>query len=537
MTAGTQGLRPQEIQGRRPQENYGAGVVTHALGIDLGSTNVKVALVAEDGTVAAGAQESLHTERDGDRAEQDAQATWEAVVAAVRRAAGAAPEAAADVEAVGCCSQYSSLVPVDRQGHPTGPMVLYWDTRGTQPSWAIMERHPEATSVFVERHGIPPVGSGLSLGHLLCLQADRERHQATAAYLEPMDYLTARLTGRLSATQCTVFALQVCDNRQLGATTYDEELVRLAGVDATRLPPLLPVRGTVGAMLPTVATEMGIAEGAVVHAPMNDSQAGVLASGALESGVGGLAIGTTAVVVDTVPDMRVDLDSELVTMPTPFGNRYLVWAENGIAGKAVEHVLARILLTTDELGDHSCADPFADLDEVLASSGPGPSRELFLPWLVGSLAPAADRRARGGFLNVSLDTDRRSLVRSLVEGTAHNLAWLLPSVEAFSGQRMETLHFYGGAARSANWCQILSDVTGRAVRPLLNPDSALARAVALDALERSGYIASGQAAALSSSGGATHEPDPARHALYAEHQVVFEEAHRVLRPLYTRLNG
>lgn len=511
--------------------------MAHALGIDLGSTNVKVVLVAGDGTVASGARRTLHFDRQGPRAEQDAEATWEAVAAATRQATAAAPAAAADVVAVGCCSQYSSLVPVDGRGHPVGPMVLYWDTRGTEPSWDIMARHPEAMSVFVERHGIPPVGSGLSLGHLLCMQADPRLHGATAAYLEPMDYLTARLTGRLSATQCTAFMLQVCDNRLVGSTTYDDELVGLAGVDASRLPPLLPVDGTVGEILPQVAAELGLRPGAVVHAGMNDSQAGVLASGALTPGVGGLAIGTTAVVVDTVPDMRVDLDSELVTMPTPFGGRYLVWAENGIAGKAVEHVLAAVLLATDELGDHSRADVFDDLEQVLASSGPGPSDVLFLPWLTGSLAPAADRRVRGGFLNLSLDTDRRSLVRALVEGTAHNLAWLLPTVERFSGQGMETFHFYGGAACSAQWTQIIADVTGREVRPLVHPGEALARAVGLDALERSGCIARGDAAALSSPLGDAHRPDPARHARYRERQVVFEEAHQVLRRLYARLDG
>src|SRR5581483_11031790 len=146
-----------------------------------------------------------------------------------------------DVVAIGVCSQYSSIVPVDAHGEPVAPMMLYFDQRGTAPSWEIMAREPDAFGVFVERHGVPPVGGGLSLGHILYFQHERpDVHAATSAYLEPMDYVNARLTGRITATQCTMFTAQLCDNRTVGEhLEYDDELVRLAGVDATKLPPLI----------------------------------------------------------------------------------------------------------------------------------------------------------------------------------------------------------------------------------------------------------------------------------------------------------
>ncbi len=156
--------------------------------------------------------------------------------------------------AVGVCSQYSSIVPVDADGNPVGPLKMHLDVTGTDRSWAILAEHPDAFATWLERHGIPPVGGGLALGHVLQFQHDQpEVHARTAAYLEPMDFVTCRLTGRIAATQGSQFMTQLCDNRTLGVVDYDHELVALAGVDPDRLPPLVAPDAVLGPVRPDVA--------------------------------------------------------------------------------------------------------------------------------------------------------------------------------------------------------------------------------------------------------------------------------------------
>ncbi len=124
---------------------------------------------------------------------------------------------------------------------PTTASTSWAATRARSCSW-------------VERHGIPTIGSGLSLGHILYVQHDRpDLHARTAAYVEAMDYITARATGRITASQHSTYMFQLCDNRTLGVTAYDDDLVKLAGVDPTRLPPLVRVDEAVGPLLPDVA--------------------------------------------------------------------------------------------------------------------------------------------------------------------------------------------------------------------------------------------------------------------------------------------
>lgn len=508
-----------------------------ALGIDVGTTNVKVGLVDGRGRLVARASRALESHATGDEVVQDAERLWRAVVDASREVAGLAPEVAADVGAVGVASQYSSIVPVDAAGIPVADLVMWSDQRGTDHSWAISDRHPDAFGVWLERHGIPPVGSGLALGHILHLQLDRpEVHAATCAYLEPMDYVTARLTGEITATQCTMFMSQLVDNRTVGVEEYDEELVRRSGVDAEKLPRLIANDGVVGALRPDVAAEMGLPGGGLVAAGMNDSQAGAFTSGAYGKGRGGVAIGTTAVLLDTVDEKKSDLENELVSMPSPVPDRYLAWAENGIAGRAVAHVLESVLLAQDELADSSIDEPFSRLDAVLDATDPGSGGLLFLPWLAGSLAPSASPVMRGGFLNLSLETTRPQLVRAMIEGTAHNLRWLLPALEGFTGQSIDEVAFYGGAARSAGWAQCLADVLDRPVRALPDPDYAVARTMALVALTRSAAIGVPDLSELGVSG-RLYEPDPeVRDHLDLAHSQ-FVAAFEALEPIYRTLNG
>lgn len=510
--------------------------MAHAIGVDVGTTNTKVVLVDGDGTLVAATSRAIPIERAGDAAEQDAELVWAAVSDAVAELAAAHRAAAADVVAVATCSQYSSIVAVDAAGQPTAPMRLYLDTRGTDRALAVLQAHPDAFITWIEHHGIPPIGGGLSLAHILHLQHDLPAvHEATTAYLEPMDFVNRRLTGEVTATQCTMFATQLCDNRSLGSTGYDPDLVAMAGVDPSRLPPLVAADAIVGPILPDVAAELGLASTALVTTGMNDTHAGAFATGAYRGGRTGLVIGTTAVLLDTVDHMGVDLDHEVLSMPSPVADRYLVCAENGMAGKSVEHVLAELLRGGDAHATPSAVDPFAVLDDVLAGTEAGAGGVLFLPWLAGSMSPQGDRTMRGGFVNVSFDTRRLDLVRAAVEGTAHNLAWLLPAVEAFTGRPTDSIVFGGGAARSAGWAQVVADVLGAPVRALRHPAHANARAVALVALRRVAGAGSGDLGELVEID-AAYEPDPAAHGVHAARQGPFEAAFDALRPILASLN-
>src|SRR5690348_5349563 len=133
--------------------------MAYAIGIDVGTTNLKVALVGADATRVGAAQRPLAITRGPDTAEQNASSLWEQLLDAVAEVTAAHPAEAHEVVAIAVCSQYSSIVPIDTQACPVAPMLMWQDQRGTDHSFEIMARHENAFMTFVEHHGIPPIGS------------------------------------------------------------------------------------------------------------------------------------------------------------------------------------------------------------------------------------------------------------------------------------------------------------------------------------------------------------------------------------------
>jgi len=147
-----------------------------------------------------------------------------------------------------------------------------------------------------------------------------------------------------------------------------------------------------------------------------------------------------------------------------------------------------------------------------------------------------NRHARGGFVGLSLDTERRHLVRAVIEGVSLNLGWLLPVVEGFSGHRGEEIVFGGGAARSHQWVQTLADILDRPVAPLRDPHQTIARATALYALYRGGVLTDTDLAGMVDTIGVV-EPRAEHRATYERLQTQFVAAFEALRPISAALNA
>ena len=503
------------------------------LAIDLGSSGVRVALVDAEGRTAGSATESLSMRLlpDGS-AEQDAEEIWRALGGSVERAARL-PEIRERVGAILCGSQYSSLVPVDAQGRPLAPMVLYLDTRGAAPTRELLRRRPELWKLWIERHGMPSPGSGSdSLAHMLWFQSERpEIHAAARAYLEPMDYVTARLCGRATANVCTLFPFLLTDNRRGSAGGWCDEMIDASGIDRAKLPELVAPDEVVGELRPEHAEAWGLPRGVRVFSAINDTQALTFGTASHAGDRLGVSIGTTLVPTTLVETMRADLRHFLLTQPAPIPDRHVLMAEGGLAGKALEFVLQGLIYASDALGDHRREDSFAALDAAVGASEPGAGGVLFLPWLTGVWSPAGDSKARGGFLNLGLGTRRPDLVRATLEGVGFQLRWMLPHVEALTGRRHPELVFGAGGARSDAWAQILADACDRPVHQLADPALTNCRGAAALAFHRLGHadLASAVERLVVRR---CYEPRPALRALYDDLAGRFVLAHERLGPVF-----
>jgi xylulokinase len=514
----------------------------HVLAVDLGTSGPKAAVVSLQGQIVATGRATVETMFGPDgAAEQDPESVWNAVRNACR-AALRGSRVASEVRAVICSSQYSSTVPVDRAGRAVMNMVTWLDKRGATRDLRRRHRLPRGFDnplrmlTWLRVHGLPPIDSGISLAHMRWIKYARpEVYERTACFLEPMDFVGLRLTGRAAANQCTAFMSLATDNRRLGVTDYDPRLMRFSCIDRDKLPELVPLDSILGPVRPEVAADLGLPAGTQVVTGLNDTQAGGMGTGAFAGSHAAISVGSTSVMITHVPFKRTDIRHAILSMPSPVPDTWFVMAENGSGGGALEHFLQRLIYARDEFGELTVDNRFELLQRAVDQSPPGSAGVLFLPWMGGSIAPAADSHMRGGFLNLGLATTRSHMARAVLEGVAMNLRWLKGPVETFARRRFSHFVYYGGGAESDAWSQIMADVLGAPVHQVEVPQYTTCLGAGLLAFQRLGILDFGDFAARIPLR-RIYEPNRALRSVYDEMSQQLVAAFHRTRPVFRALN-
>jgi xylulokinase len=531
---------------RRGQPQDFSADETFVLAVDLGTGGPKVALVSATGRIAASAFEpvELRLLPDGG-AEQNPASWWAAIVSATRRVITDGGVRVDRVVGVGCTAQWSGTVAAAEDGTPLRPAVIWMDSRGSS---AIRKQASGAVNVlgydvrkiqrWIRLTGGAPGHSGKDpLAHILWIrQTEPDVYRATFKFLEPVDWLNQRLSGRFAASHDSIALHWVTDNRQIGAIDYDRTLLRMAGLERSKLPDLVPSCTIMGQLRPEAADQLGLPVGLPVATGTGDVHSAAIGSGAVTDFAPHLYIGTSSWISCHVPFKKTDALRNVASIPAALPGKYLVADEHETAGACLTFLAGSVLFGDDALGRSTPdGNVYQLLDEVAATVAPGANGTLFTPWLNGERSPVDDHTIRGGFHNLSLATSRPDLVRAVYEGVALNTRWLLGAVERFVGRRLDPLAFIGGGANSDVWAQIHADVTGRRIRQVADPVLANVRGAGLLT-----FLALGRVKVEDISDmvdvRATFEPDLSQANVYDKLYPEFVNLYKRTKQIHKRLN-
>jgi xylulokinase len=463
------------------------------LGIDLGTTDVKVGLVGLDGRLLSMARAgySLDVDPETGRAEQDPRAWWSAIVVAVH---ALHPPEAVDVVAIGVDGHGPTLAAVDERGEAVRPAITFLDTRARDEAEAI------AAATGIRGWALGPLPAALWL----------ERSEADAAgrarwYLNTWEWLAFRLTDVAAAPAVP------------GQAPPDPDVVRDAtGLRVERRPAPSAMGDVVGSLTGAAADALGLRGGIPVAGGTNDAFASYLGAGLSEAGdaydPGGSAGG-----FGVYWHEPVDVPGAFVT-PAPLPGLYSVGAAMAATGRALDWFRDGVAgggISTEALLEEAATTP------------PGADGVVFLPYLAGERSPIWDPSATGAFVGLTLAHGRGHLARAILEASALAIRHVAEPMLA-TGVRVTSMRACGGPARNETWNQIKADVTGF---PVLVP-AVLETAVLGSAML--GAVAIGACADVRSAVRSMTrierrlEPRP-------EHRATYDRAYRVYSGLYPAL--
>lgn len=517
------------------------------LSIDHGTSTMKAALISLEGQVLGWESQALclHLTPDGG-AEQSPGEWWAALLSTIEKLWVRYPDAKQQVFAMCASTQGEGTIPVDENGNALMNCILWMDMRG-EPYLCRQFRglvNLNGVSLYKTIRWINLTGGMPSLtgkdpaAHMLLIR-DRfpEIYAKTYKFLNVLDYLNLRLTGRFIATYDSILTSWVTDNRSPHTVHYHPSLVRDCGIDADKLPEIVPCTAVLGTLKSEVAEMLGLSPGVKVVAGSIDTTAAAIGSGAVEDYALHLYIGTSAWMAAHVPFKKTDISASLASVPCAVPGRYLLTALQATAGGNLSYLRDNILYHKDELLQEADVPDIYQVFDIIAARVPaGAHGVIFTPWIWGERAPIDDRTVRAGLYNLSLHNTREDIIRAFLEGVAFNACWLLEPVRKFLGRRAGVIHIVGGGAQSDVWCQIFADVMGVEIKQVVDPIYANARGSAWIAAAGLGEISFNDVPTLVRFK-RSYTPKGENQVLYEEKFDIFKQIYRQMKGVYRRLNG
>lgn len=160
------------------------------LGIDVGTSACKAALVDREGVERAHGQSDTPWQRTPTGAEIECEALFEAAVGAARAALAGAPDGR--VRAIGVTSMAETGALLDGGGRPLAPAIAWHDARGDDEARRLAEEL--GAESFAESTGLPATPL-CSLAKLRWLAEHRPATRAAARWLNVAEWVVRRLGG------------------------------------------------------------------------------------------------------------------------------------------------------------------------------------------------------------------------------------------------------------------------------------------------------------------------------------------------------
>ncbi len=411
------------------------------LGLDLGTSELKALLLAEDHRVVAVARAPLTVQRPRALWSEQAPADWWAAVEAVMNELTATQaNALAQVRAVGLSGQMHGAVLLDAQGTVLRPAILWNDGR----SGAACEALSAAVPTLAQITGNLAMPGFTAPKLWWVREHEPELFRRTARVLLPKDYLRLQLTGE-AVTDCSDASGTLW--LDVGARRWSSELLSACGLDEGHMPRLVEGSAVSAHLRPELALRWGLPDGVPVAGGAGDNAASAVGMGAIEAGQGFVSLGTSGVIFRSTERF----------MPNP-GQALHAFC-HAMPGRW--HQMSVMLSAASAVSWAARSFGFADEAALLraAESLSGAQRDnapLFTPYLSGERSPHNNPLAQGALAGLTHQHDAAALAYAVVEGVSFGLLDGYRSFGALPAASNQALSLVGGGARSVFWAQLLS---------------------------------------------------------------------------------
>lgn len=460
----------------------------YVIAYDIGTTGVKTCLFEMENEIklvsAAMEGYQLYILPDGG-AEQDPDEWWQAMCNTTAKVFSKCDIKPEQVEGISFCSQMQGLVLVDKEGKPVHRAFSYMDQRAKEQIKRLMAYGPQIAGANIFKL----IPSLIATGAVSCSvkdpvykyhwlkDNDPEAFSKVYKWLDVKEYLISRMTNKFIMTKDSAFGTLLYDIKK---QCWSPKICKILEVNPSHLADIIECTDKVGGLTEKAASELGLCPGTAVFGGGGDASLIGVGAGSVKMGDTHIYQGTSGWASTVVDKSIVDTSAMIAAIVGAQNGSYNYFAELETAGKCLEWVKDHLAL--DEIDIYLEKTHVAEskesvytslydyLSKVISETPAGCGGVVFTPWLHGNRCPFEDPNSRGMFFNISLETGKTQLIRSVIEGVCYHLRWFLETQDK-KVKTSDVVRFVGGGALSDVTCQILADITGKIIETVDEPQN------------------------------------------------------------------
>ncbi|MBM0064725.1 xylulokinase [Alkalicoccobacillus gibsonii] len=417
--------------------------MSHVIGIDLGTSAVKLLLVSKAGDVELEVSKPypLIQEKSGYSEQDPAQwvvQTIEGLTEVMDQFKGEPDQ----IEGISFSGQMHGLVLLGESNEILRPAILWNDTRTTKECLEIEQLVGAKKLLEITRN---PTLEGFTLPKLLWVKNNEpELFSKAKTFLLPKDYLRFALTGKLHSEYSDAGGTLLLDIKN---QCWSTEICEKVGIDSNICPPLVESHALVGHLTKEVERQTGLSINTKVFAGGADNACGALGAGIVSEEDTLVSIGTSGVVLAYEKTKDVNVDGKVHFFHHAMPHAFYKMGVTLSAGYSLSWF--KQTFATDV--------PFDQIVNEAGARKPGANGLLFTPYLTGERTPHGDSSIRASFIGVSSTHSRADFVRAVLEGITFSLR---DSLDLFreQGTPVHRIVSIGGGAKSKVWLQMQADI-------------------------------------------------------------------------------
>lgn len=482
------------------------------IGVDLGTSAVKLLLMEGDGTIRkiVSREYPLYFPHSG-WSEQNPEDWYSQTVEGIRELVKECDRS--QVAGISFGGQMHGLVTLDAQDQVIRPAILWNDGRSAEETEYLNEKiGKEKLSAYTANIAF----AGFTAPKILWMRKNEpELFARVKKIMLPKDYLAYRLSGSFCTDLSDASGMLLLDvkNRR-----WSPEMLEICGITEQMLPKLYESYEVVGTLKESVADDLGLPRQVKVIAGAGDNAAAAVGTGTVGEGRCNISLGTSGTIFISSHTFGVDSHNALHSFCHADGYYHLMGCM--LSAASCNKWWNETILRTDD---------FAAEQAGITKLGENPV--IFLPYLMGERSPHNNPKARGMFIGMSMDTTREDMTQAVLEGVSFGLRDSLEVARSL-GIDVQRTRICGGGAKSPLWRRMIASIMNLKVEMIENEEGPALGGAILAAVGCGEYPDVETAAARLVHVTDTIEPEPELVEKYEERYRKFHALYPAVKELF-----